>query len=213
MFTGLIEAIGQVGRVRRIGAGARLEVGVRWPDGEAPRLGDSVAVDGACLTAVEPTGGGFAAELSPETLRRTLLGELHGGEELNLERALKLGSRVGGHLVQGHVDGLTRIVSIHDEGGFSRWRLALPAELSREVASKGSVAVHGVSLTVAAVGEDWFEVALIPATLQATTLRGLRVGARLHLETDVLAKYVARRLAGAQRSALEEMFGAGDAHA
>lgn len=213
MFTGLIEAIGQVGRVRRIGAGARLEVVVRWPDGDTPRLGDSVAVDGACLTAVEPTGGGFAAELSSETLRRTLLGELHGGEELNLERALKLGSRVGGHLVQGHVDGLTRIMSIHDEGGFSRWRLALPAELSREVASKGSVAVHGVSLTVAAVGEDWFEVALIPATLAATTLRGLRVGARLHLETDVLAKYVARRLAGAQRSALEEMFGAGDAHA
>ena len=213
MFTGLIEAIGEVGRVRRIGAGARLEVSVRWPDGDPPRLGDSVAVDGACLTAVEPTAGGFAAELSPETLRRTLLGELRGGEELNLERALRLGDRVGGHLVQGHVDGLTRIVSMHDEGGFSRWRLTLPAELSREVAPKGSVAVHGVSLTVAAVGEDWFEVALIPATLQATTLRRLRVGARLHLETDVLAKYVARRLAGEQRSALEEMFGAGDAHA
>jgi riboflavin synthase len=213
MFTGLIEAIGQVGRVRRIGAGARLEVGVRWPDGDAPRSGDSVAVDGACLTAVEPTADGFAAELSPETLRRTLLGELRGGDELNLERALRLGGRVGGHLVQGHVDGLTRIVSTHDEGGFSRWRLTLPAELSREVASKGSVAVHGVSLTVAAVGEDWFEVALIPATLQATTLRRCRAGSRLHLETDVLAKYVARRLAGAQRSALEEMFGAGDTHA
>jgi riboflavin synthase len=213
MFTGLIEAIGQVGRVRRIGAGARLEVGVCWPDGDAPRSGDSVAVDGACLTAVEPTADGFAAELSPETLRRTLLGELRGGDELNLERALRLGGRVGGHLVQGHVDGLTRIVSTHDEGGFSRWRLTLPAELSREVASKGSVAVHGVSLTVAAVGEDWFEVALIPATLQATTLRRCRAGSRLHLETDVLAKYVARRLAGAQRSALEEMFGAGDTHA
>jgi riboflavin synthase len=213
MFTGLIEAVGQVGLLRRIGAGARLEVAVRWPDDELPRLGDSVAVDGACLTAVEPTAAGFAAELSPETLRRTLLGELRSGGEVNLERALRLGDRIGGHLVQGHVDGLTRVISIHDEGGFARWRLALPPELSREVASKGSVAVHGVSLTVAAAGEDWFEVALIPTTLQATTLRHHRVGARLHLETDVLAKYVARRLGGGQRSALEEMFGPGSQHA
>ena len=213
MFTGLIEATGRVGQARRTGAGARIEVAVRWPHGEPPRSGDSVAVDGACLTVVEPAAGGFAAELSPETLRRTLLGELRAGDEVNLERALKLGDRIGGHLVQGHVDGLTRVLSIHDEGGFARWRLALPAELSREVASKGSVAVHGVSLTVAGVGEDWFDVALIPATLQATTLRLHRVGARLHLETDVLAKYVARRLGGAERSALEEMFGPGDDHA
>ena len=213
MFTGLIEATGRVGQARRTGAGARIEVAVRWPHGEPPRPGDSVAVDGACLTVVEPAAGGFAAELSPETLRRTLLGELRAGDEVNLERALKLGDRIGGHLVQGHVDGLTRILSIHDEGGFARWRLALPAELSREVASKGSVAIHGVSLTVAGVGEDWFDVALIPATLQATTLRHHRVGARLHLETDVLAKYVARRLGGAERSALEEMFGPGDDHA
>jgi len=213
MFTGLVEAVGRVGGSRRSGGGARLEVGVRWPSGEPPRLGDSAAVDGVCLTAVEPTADGFAAELSPETLRRTLLGELRSGDEVNLERALRLGDRVGGHFVQGHVDGLTRIVSIHDEGGFSLWRLTLPPELAREVASKGSVAVQGVSLTVAAVGEDWFEVALIPTTLQATTLRRHRVGARLHLETDVLAKYVARRLAGAQRSALEEMFGSGVDHA
>ena len=214
MFTGLVEALGRVGRVRRTGIGARLEVSALWPDGEPPRPGDSVAVDGACLTAVEPTTDGFAADLSPETLRRTLLGELRSGDEVNLERALRLGGRIGGHLVQGHVDGLTRIVSIHDDGGFSLWRLALPAELSREVAAKGSVAVQGVSLTVAAAGEDWFDVALVPSTLQATTLRHHRVGARLHLETDVLAKYVARRLGGGgQRSALEEMFGPGADHA
>ncbi|HOC41726.1 MAG TPA: riboflavin synthase [Thermoanaerobaculales bacterium] len=213
MFTGLVEAIGRVGQVRRAGAGARLELAVRWPHGEPPLPGDSVAVDGACLTVIEPAADGFSAELSPETLRRTLLGEIRPGGEVNLERALRLGDRIGGHLVQGHVDGLTRILSIHDEGGFSRWRLSLPAELSRAVASKGSVAVHGVSLTVAAVGEDWFEVALIPATLQATTLRRHRAGARLHLETDVLAKYVARRLGGSERSALEEMFGSGADHA
>lgn len=213
MFTGLIEATGRVGQARRTGAGARIEVAVRWPHGDPPRAGDSVAVDGACLTVVEPAADGFAAELSPETLRRTLLGELRVGDEVNLERALKLGDRIGGHLVQGHVDGLTRILSVHDEGGFARWRLSLPAELSREVASKGSVAVHGVSLTVAGVGEDWFDVALIPTTLQATTLRHHRVGARLHLETDVLAKYVARRLGGTERSALEEMFGSGGDHA
>lgn len=209
MFTGLIEVVGRVASVRRSGGGARLEVAVGWPDGEPPRPGDSIAVDGACLTAVEPTALGFAADLSSETLRRTLLGELHGGEPVNCERALRLGDRIGGHLVQGHVDGVTRVLAIRTEGGFSRWRLALPAELSREVALKGSVAIHGVSLTVAALGDDWFEVALIPATLQATTLERQRVGSRLHLETDVLAKYVARRLGGDAPSAIERMFGAG----
>ena len=213
MFTGLIEVVGRVARVGRTGGGARIEVEVRWPDGEPPRPGDSVAVDGACLTAVEPTAVGFAADLSAETLRRTLLGELRSGEPVNLERALRLGDRIGGHLVQGHVDGLTTVRSTRDEGGFSHWRLTLPAELRREVASKGSVAVHGVSLTVAAVGDDWFEVALIPATLSATTLQRQRVGARLHLETDVLAKYVARRLEGGAPSALEQMFGTGADHA
>jgi len=209
MFTGLIEAVGRVASLRRSGGGARLTIEVRWPDDDAPRPGDSIAVDGACLTAVEPTAGGFAADLSSETLRRTLLGELHAGEPVNCERALRLGDRLGGHLVQGHVDGVTRVLAIRNEGGFSRWRLALPAELSREVALKGSVAIHGVSLTVAALGDDWFEVALIPATLQATTLEQQRVGGRLHLETDVLAKYVARRLDGGAPSAIERMFGSG----
>lgn len=213
MFTGLIETVGRVAHNRRTSGGARLEVAVGWPDGDPPHSGDSIAVDGACLTAVEPTNVGFAADLSSETLRRTLLGELRGGESVNLERALRLGDRIGGHLVQGHVDGLTRILAINDDGGFSRWRLALPAELRREVASKGSISVHGVSLTVAGVGEDWFEVALIPATLQATTLAGRRVGDRLHLETDVLAKYVARRLEGSAPTALEQIFGSGADHA
>ena len=211
MFTGLIEAIGTVGALERSGGGARLSVAVQWPDGELPKEGDSVAVNGACLTAVQPSASGFAADLSPETLQRTLLGGLGGGQQVNLERALKLGDRLGGHIVQGHVDGVTRLLSIRPEGDFQTWRLSLPPQQAKEVALKGSIAIDGVSLTVAGLGKDWFEVALIPATLEATTLGGLRSGSSLHLETDVLAKYVANRLDGGSTSALEEMFGGGDA--
>jgi riboflavin synthase len=211
MFTGLIEAVGAVEAVRRAGGGAELRVSVAWPDGEVPAPGDSVAVDGACLTVREPTAAGFAADLSPETLRRTLLERLRPGDPVNLERALRLGDRLGGHIVQGHVDGVVQLRSIRPESGFARWRLSLPAERAAEVAAKGSVALAGVSLTVAELGPDWFEVALIPATLEATTLGRLRAGASLHLETDILAKYVARRLAGGGPSALDEMFGGGGA--
>jgi riboflavin synthase len=209
MFTGLIEAVGAVRGLRRMGAGSRLEIDVGWQTGDAPMSGDSVAVDGACLTVVEPTANGFSADLSPETLERTLLGRLHAGDLVNLERALRLGDRLGGHLVQGHVDGLTRVVAIQPQSAFSRWRLALPTEHTREIATKGSVAIHGVSLTVASVGNGWFEVVLIPETLRATNLERARVGSHLHLETDVLAKYVARQLQEPGRSAIDEIFGGG----
>jgi riboflavin synthase len=216
MFTGLIETIGTVRRIVRSGGGARLVVEVAWPDAAPPKHGDSIAVNGACLTALEPSAHSFAADLSPETLDRTRLGELRPGTAVNLERALRLGDRVGGHLVQGHVDADVRIVSILAERGFQRWRLSLPAAHSREIAGKGSVALDGVSLTVAALGADFFEVALIPETLDATTLGTKKVGNRLHLETDVLAKYVARRLdqpgeTPPSPSAIEEMFGGGGA--
>lgn len=216
MFTGLIECIGTIGRLTRGGGGARLEVTARWPDSEVPAHGDSIAVNGACLTAIEPSDRGFAADLSSETLERTLLGGLGPGAAVNLERALRLGDRLGGHIVQGHVDAHVRVMAIHPEGGFQRWRLSLPTQHRHEIATKGSVALDGVSLTVSALGPDWFEVALIPETLAATTLGRMSVGARLHLETDVLAKYVARRLtdaAGAptSSSALEQAFGGGDA--
>jgi riboflavin synthase len=209
MFTGLIEAVGIIGRLERKGAGATLRVESTWPDQDLPAAGDSLAVDGVCLTVVEPSEGGFTADLSPETIDRTLLSELRTGSGVNLERALRLGDRIGGHIVQGHVDTVIRIVNIRPEGGFQRWRLSLPADQAREVALKGSVALNGVSLTVADLGPDWFEVALIPVTLEATTIGRLRSGARVHLETDVLAKYVARCLEGAGGSALEELFGGG----
>lgn len=211
MFTGLIETVGKVDAFSRSGGGARLVISARWPDEELPLGGDSIAVNGACLTVVEPTASGFAADLSPETLDRTLLGELGSGHPVNLERALKLGARLGGHIVQGHVDTIVRLVSVRPEGGFQTWRLSLPKEQAAEVALKGSVALDGVSLTVAGLGGDWFEVALIPATLEATTFGRLRTGAALHLETDVLAKYVAKRQGGGGPSALEQVFGGGDA--
>ena len=212
MFTGLIETVGTVRRLVRSAAGARLEIEVKWPDDLLPNQGDSIAVNGACLTALSPSGSTFTADLSPETLDRTLLGELRPGLPVNLERALKLGDRIGGHLVQGHVDAHVQIVAIHPEGGFQRWRLSLPAQHAQEIASKGSVALHGVSLTVSALGRDWFDVALIPETLGSTTLGKLTAETRLHLETDVLAKYVARRLEGPGQSsstpsAINEMFG------
>jgi riboflavin synthase len=216
MFTGLIETVGTARRLVRSAGGSRLEIEVKWPDDLLPGQGDSIAVNGACLTALSPSAGAFAADLSPETLDRTLLGELRPGQPVNLERALRFGDRIGGHLVQGHVDAHVQIVAIHPEGGFQRWRLSLPAEHAQEIASKGSVALHGVSLTVSALGTDWFEVALIPETLGSTTLGKLTAGERLHLETDVLAKYVARRLEGPGQSsstpsAINEMFGGGGA--
>ncbi len=162
MFTGLVECTGTVRRLARTGAGAALEVATAWPDGDVPAAGDSVAVDGACLTVLGPSAGGFAADLSPETLERTTLGRLRPGGKVNLERSLKLGGRLGGHLVLGHVDAVVRLLAVRREGSFVRWRISLPRDQAPEVAPKGSVALHGVSLTVAALGDDWFEVALIP---------------------------------------------------
>lgn len=209
MFTGLVETVGTVRRVTRHGHGARLEVAVTWPDGGPPRRGDSVAVSGVCLTAVADADAALVADLSAETLARTFLGRLQPGQQVNLERAVRLGDRLGGHLVQGHVDALCRLLAITAEGDFARWRLELPPERGRELAEKGSLCLDGVSLTAAAVGSDWFEVALIPTTLQATTLGQRRAGQQLHLETDVLAKYVARHLAGERPSLVATLFGGG----
>ncbi len=211
MFTGLVECRGTVRRLARSGAGAVLELEASWPGGGHPATGDSVAVNGACLTVLEPGPAGLTADLSPETLSRTTLGRLRAGEPVNLERSLRLGDRLGGHLVLGHVDAVVRLVSTRPEGSFVRWRVSLPREQAPEVAPKGSLALHGVSLTVATLGDGWFEVALIPETLRSTVLGSLATGAELHLETDVLAKYVRRAVGGdgAPGSLLAEFLGGG----
>jgi riboflavin synthase len=207
MFTGIVEGTGTVVALTPSGSGdgARLEVDAPWPAGELA-VGDSVAVDGCCLTVVARTPGGFAADLVAETLRRTALGRLARGARVNLERPLALGGRLGGHLVQGHVDGVGRVLerravgpegSGEPQGGApvrqgEELRVELPEDLARYAVEKGSIAVDGVSLTVAAVGPDWFAVALVPHTLAATTLGERGPGDPVHLEVDVVAKYVER---------------------
>ena len=184
MFTGLVAGKGVV---RGLSDG-RLEVETALAAELAP--GDSIAVNGVCLTAVERSNGSFAADVMPETLRRTSLEPLANGDEVNLELPLRAGDRLGGHVMQGHVDGTGTVESVSEEGSSRVVRIGAPAELLRYVVEKGSIAVDGVSLTVSAVDEDGFEVSLIPETLERTTLGAAVPGRTVNLEVDVLAKYV-----------------------
>jgi riboflavin synthase len=189
VFTGLVA---DKGTIRAIGDG-RLEVETAL--GAHLAEGDSVAVNGVCLTAVEPHVDGFAADVMPETLRRSSLGPLAPGAEVNLELPLRAGDRMGGHVVQGHVDGTGEVAEVRDEGNARVVRIATPPDLLRYVVEKGSIAVDGVSLTVSAIEDDWFEVSLIPETLERTTLGGAEPGSTVNLEVDVLAKYVEKLVA------------------
>ena len=190
MFTGLIADLGSVTALERDGEGATLRISTRLADELA--LGDSIAVNGVCLTATDVRDGQFAAAAMVETLRRSSLDGLQAGVKVNLELALRATDRLGGHVVQGHVDGTGRVSEIREEG-FSRV-LRIDCELSveRYLVEKGSVAVDGVSLTVSALCDDGFEVSLIPETLQRTNLGAVKVGDRVNLEVDVLAKHVER---------------------
>ncbi|MGC4813547.1 riboflavin synthase [Micromonospora sp. DT228] len=194
MFTGIIEELGEIVRVTAT-AGDSALVAVRGPlvTSDA-RHGDSIAVNGVCLTVVEVTDGVFTADVMGETLRRSALGALNVGDPVNLERAAALGSRLGGHLVQGHVDGVGELISREPAEQWETVRFRLPAALSRYVVEKGSITIDGVSLTVAEVGADEFAVGLIPTTLTLTTLGAKGVGDPVNLEVDVLAKYVERLL-------------------
>jgi riboflavin synthase len=195
MFTGIVEGTGTVATLATAaGGGARLEVEAPWLAGEL-RPGESVAVNGCCLTVAATTPAGFAADLVAETLRRTALGGLAEGDRVNLERPLALGGRLGGHLVQGHVDGVAKVLERTPVGDGEEVRIELPADLERYVVEKGSIAVDGVSLTVAGVGPGWFGVALVPHTLEVTTLGRRRPGDPVQLEVDVVAKYVERLVA------------------
>jgi riboflavin synthase len=188
MFTGLVETTAQVRRVQPDGDGVRLEV--ETPLAAELAHGDSIAVNGVCLTAVEPDGERFRADVMAETLRRSSLGPLGEGDSVNVELALRAGDRLGGHMVQGHVDGTGTVESVGEEGFARVIRITCDGELLRYVVEKGSIAVDGVSLTVAAVDDSGFTVSLIPETLERTTLGAATPGRVVNLEVDVLAKYV-----------------------
>jgi riboflavin synthase len=192
MFTGLVSDMGAVERIVPRQGGARLTLRTRALRVDDLALGESVACSGVCLTVVERGGGLVSFDAVPETLARTTIGGWRSGSPVNLERALALSDRLGGHLVQGHVDAVGQVLSRAPEGQGARLRVALPAAIAPLVAEKGSIAVDGVSLTVAAVGRDWFEVALIPETLARTTLGAAQSGTPVNLEADVLARHVAR---------------------
>jgi len=190
MFTGLIEDVGEVQDVSPVPGGQRLTIATRLAREIAP--GDSVATNGVCLTAVTVTSDGWTADVSPETLRVTALGDLRPGARVNLERPLAVGARLGGHFVQGHVDGTGRVEEIEAQGGFWRVRISFPPVLAPYFIEKGSVAVDGISLTVAALDADRFELMIIPFTMTHTNLQDAVAGTRVNLEFDMVGKYVAR---------------------
>ena len=193
MFTGIVEELGAVAGVEQRGDSARLTVHGALVTADA-RHGDSIAVNGVCLTVVGVADGTFSADVMRETLDRSSLGALRRGSRVNLERPVTLAARLGGHLVQGHVDGVGTVLDRQREPHWELVRIALPPQLARYVVEKGSVAVDGVSLTVAAVDETSFTVGLIPTTLALTTLGGKRQGDPVNLEVDVVAKYVEKLL-------------------
>jgi riboflavin synthase len=191
MFSGIVEARGTVAELRSEPPGCRLII--REPKIAAQtKVADSISVNGCCLTVIAVDGPTFAFQAGPETLARTNLGDLRPGGFVNLERSLTVGDRLGGHFVTGHIDGVGTLQSREDHGEWSFFWFELPRRLSRQMASKGSVAVDGVSLTIVDSEPDRFSVALIPYTLAVTTLGPLQVGGKVNLETDVLAKYVER---------------------
>lgn len=192
MFTGIVKEIGQVKRVRR-GPTGRLYI-------LAPRVarqsqvGDSIAVDGVCLTAVETERDSLVADIGAETLRRTTLGQMRPGNKVNLELSLKTSDRLSGHLVSGHVDGVGTVVGLKKQGDSIQFKIKLPSHLATHLVERGSIAVDGVSLTIASVEEDKFTVSLIPHTASVTTLGQKRVGSKVNVETDLVAKYVQKYL-------------------
>lgn len=195
MFTGIVEELGRVVELHRGEESATLRVRGPLVTSDAG-LGDSIAVNGVCLTVTEVVDGEFTADVMDETLRRTGLGALERGSAVNLERPLTLASRLGGHLVQGHVDATTTVIDRTPDDNWEVVRFALPDAIARYVVEKGSITIDGVSLTVAGVGEGWFSVSLIPTTLELTTLGAKRPGEHVNLEVDVIAKYVERMMPG-----------------
>jgi riboflavin synthase len=197
MFTGLVESVGRVAEIQHGSTGVRLAIATALADDLT--LGESVAVNGVCLTVVARASDRVHADISPETLRMTTLGDLATGASVNLERALRADARIGGHFVLGHVDGIGTIASIRAEGDSHRVAIDVPASLDPYLVEKGSVAVDGVSLTIAAATTNRFEVQIIPFTWQHTTFSGAAAGGRVNLECDILGKYALKALGGRLR--------------
>jgi riboflavin synthase len=194
MFTGIVQDVGQIVTLERRGGDVRLRIAVDRLSLAANRAGDSIAVSGVCLTALEIDAKGFSADVSNETLSLTTLGALEVGSRVNLEPALKAGDALGGHLVSGHVDGLGEVLEVRDDARSVRMRFACPPSLAKYFARKGSVAIDGVSLTINDVGPREFSVNLIPHTQEVTTLGEFKPGRRVNLEVDQVARYVERLL-------------------
>ncbi|MHB8624019.1 MAG: riboflavin synthase [Sulfuricaulis sp.] len=200
MFTGIVQAVGTIAAVQAIGGEARVRIETNKFDMSAVKIGDSIAVSGVCLTAVDVSAQGFSADVSGETLARTTLGRRRAGDPVNLEKALTLTTPLGGHLVSGHVDGVATLVSRREAGRSVLFRIEVPETLARYVADKGSVCVDGVSLTVNTVDGTAFEVNIVPHTLVATTMGKLQADSEVNLEVDILARYLERLMLG-ERSA------------
>jgi riboflavin synthase len=192
MFTGIINAVGEIARAQTRGGDMRLAIHAGKLDLTDVAIGDSICVAGVCLTAVAIEATQFSADVSVETLSCTTLATLQVGDRVNLEKSLRLADRLGGHLVSGHVDGVGRVVAVEPEARSQRWRFEVPEELSRYIAAKGSVCIDGVSLTVNDVAANRFGVNLIPHTVDATTFCDKRVGDAVNIEVDIIARYLER---------------------
>lgn len=196
MFTGIVEAVGKIAAVQSKGADRRVTVDSGCLDLSDVQLGDSIAVNGVCLTVVALPGNSFVADVSAETLQHTTFDRLQSGAAVNLEKALTPTTRLGGHLVSGHVDGIGEVIERRDEGRSVRFRIKAPDELARYIALKGSITVDGISLTVNSVEGAVFELNLVPHTLQQTTMVGYAVGQQVNLEVDLIARYLERLMLG-----------------
>jgi len=194
MFTGIIAAIGKIDAVLPKGGDLSLKVATQQLDLSDVALGDSIAINGVCLTVVNLNSSTLTFDVSRESLERTSLGNTKAGSEVNLEKALAVGERLGGHFVSGHVDGLGSVLSLKESARSIQFRFEMPAELSRYIAEKGSICIDGVSLTVNNVGDNWFEVNIIPHTMQETIMSSYAVGTKVNLEVDLIARYLERLL-------------------
>ncbi|MCK5663346.1 MAG: riboflavin synthase [Thiotrichaceae bacterium] len=196
MFTGIIQAIGRLAQRQSTGTDARLYVQTGTLDLNTTRVGDSIAVNGVCLTAITLPGDGFWADISAESLAHTTLGELSMGSQVNLEQALTPQTHLGGHIVSGHVDGVGTITQCYDDGRSIRLHIHVPENLAKYIAQKGSICVNGISLTVNSVQDAEFTLNIVPHTISMTTLNKVKVGQRVNLEVDIIARYLERLLLG-----------------